>query len=194
MIKFIKILKHRIFEIQKKERIFVKTSTWEFLGILYIIIFGSVLHFTFELSGENNIIAIISSVNESVWEHLKLGFWPAVFFVMIEYPFLKKKNFLLAKAVSIFLIPLSIVLLFYSYTAILGYNMFVMDILTFMAAVVIGQAASFKILEYKDLPKSLNYFALVAVVLLVLTFIVFTFYPPHLPIFKDPVTGGYGID
>jgi hypothetical protein len=28
---------------------------------------------------------------------------------------------------------------------------------------------------------------------LALAFIVFTFYPPHLPIFRDPITGKYGI-
>ncbi|MCJ7665514.1 MAG: DUF6512 family protein, partial [Actinobacteria bacterium] len=54
-----------------------KLLTWEMLGILFAFILGSLLHFTFELSGSWGPMALISGVNESVWEHLKIGFWPA---------------------------------------------------------------------------------------------------------------------
>jgi len=35
--------------------------------------------------------------------------------------------------------------------------------------------------------------AIVLLVLLPILFIVFTFYPPHIFLFQDPITGGYGI-
>ena len=46
-----------------------KILLWEILGIIFTISIGSLLHFTFELSGEWTPMAIISGVNESTWEH-----------------------------------------------------------------------------------------------------------------------------
>jgi len=55
-----------------------KVLVIEVIGTLFIIIQGSAFHFTYELSGNNPVVGSISAVNESVWEHLKLAFWPAL--------------------------------------------------------------------------------------------------------------------
>ena len=47
---------------------------FELTGIVFIIILGSILHFTFEWSGSQVVVGVFSAVNESVWEHFKLGF------------------------------------------------------------------------------------------------------------------------
>ena len=153
------------------------------------------LHFAFDLSGNWKPLALIAAVNESVWEHLKLAFWPALFYAIFEFKYLKKsaENFIIAKTVSIYLMPIVIMALFYSYTAILGHGVFIIDILIFVIAVVIGQLVSYKLLTHAKLPQSLDKFALAFLVLLIVLFSLFTFYAPHLPIFKDPVSGGYGI-
>ena len=171
----------------------MKVVSWEFFGIIFIIFVGSSLHFAFELSGHWKVVALVAAINESVWEHLKLGFWPAVFYALIEYPFLKKiENFVIAKAASACVIPFCIVVLFYSYTTILGYDTLAMDILIFIIAVIIGQLASYRILTTRKLPRSVTMIAFAALCLLAVLFVVFTFYPPHLSIFQDPITGGYG--
>jgi hypothetical protein len=76
---------------------------YELMGIIFIVILGSLLHFTFELSGHQPLVGMFSAVNESVWEHLKLGFWPALAYAIVEYRCLKKltNNFLFAKTVGI---------------------------------------------------------------------------------------------
>ena len=51
---------------------------YELAGIVFIVIIGSMLHFTFELFGHQSVVGVFSAVNESMWEHLKLGFWPAL--------------------------------------------------------------------------------------------------------------------
>jgi hypothetical protein len=168
---------------------------YELAGIVFIVIVGSMLHFTFELSGRQSIVGIFSAVNESVWEHLKLGFWPALVWALVEYKSIKKStnNFFFAKTVGIYLIPIIIPILFYSYTAVIGESVLVIDILTFVVAVIIGQLASLKLLTYRRLPEILNRISLVALVSLGVAFVLFTFYTPHLPFFRDPVTGEYGI-
>jgi hypothetical protein len=168
---------------------------YELAGIVFIVIIGTTLHFTFELSGNQPVVGVFSAVNESVWEHLKLGFWPALLWALIEYRYIKKStnNFFFAKTAGIYLIPIVIPILFYSYTAVLGESVLVIDILTFVVAVIVGQLASYKLLTYRRLPHLLSKISLFALALLGVAFVLFTFYPPHLPLFRDPVTSGYGI-
>ena len=49
-------------------------------GIIFTLATGTLLHFTYEWSGENPFVALYSPVSESVWEHLKL-----LFFHQAEY-------------------------------------------------------------------------------------------------------------
>ena len=51
-----------------------------------IYAFGTafILHELYKWTGENPIIGLFSPVNESVWEHLKLAFYPVIFFMI--YP------------------------------------------------------------------------------------------------------------
>ena len=167
---------------------------WELLGIVFIVITGSALHFVFDLSGGWRPLAIIAAVNESVWEHLKLGFWPALIYALIEYRYIKKisNNFVFAKGIGIMLIPVAIVVLFYGYTAFTGHILAV-DIAIFVVAVVIGQMTSYKILTATALPSWTNRLGIVLLIIMLIAFATLTYYPPQLPIFRDSLTGGYGI-
>ena len=169
--------------------------TYELIGIVFIILLGAALHFTFALSGNQSIVGAFSAVNESVWEHLKMAFWPSLLLTVIEYPLLRKtaKNFFTAKTIGAYLMVAVIPLVFYSYTAFSGKSIFAIDISTFVVAVIIGQLLSYKLLTYRQLPGPLNKIAVAAIILLALAFIVFTYYPPQLQIFRDSVTGKYGI-
>lgn len=63
-----------------------------------------------------------------------------------------------------------------------------------MVAVITGQYASYKLMLITRM-KSLKRYTIPSVaviVLLAILFAVFTFYPPHHPLFQDPVTGKYG--
>ena len=102
---------------------------WELLGIIFVFLFGALLHFVFEWSGESKIVGAIASVNESVWEHFKQGFWPMCLYASIEYCYLRKhiQNFAAAKAVAVYLIPIITALIFYGYTAIIGEEILIVD-------------------------------------------------------------------
>jgi hypothetical protein len=111
----------------ERRRVFL----YELIGMFFIIILGSLLHFTFELSGHQAIVGVFSAVNESVWEHLKLSYWPALAYALIEYRYLKKltNNFITAKTVGIYLMPILITIFFYAYTAVIEDSL-IIDILT----------------------------------------------------------------
>lgn len=168
---------------------------YEKLGIFFISLLGSFLHFTFQLSGRSALVATFSAVNESTWEHLKLAIVPAVLWAIMEKKVFKLEanNFLFAKAIGIFLMPVSIIVLFYSYTAILGDNLLIFDISTFIVAVIIGQVASWKIMSREQISQKLELPSLISICLLVSLVILFTFNPPQCFLFKDPISGLYGI-
>jgi hypothetical protein len=172
---------------------------WEMWGILFIILMGALLHFTFEFSGGWRPLGVISAVNESVWEHLKLAFWPAVVWTIIEFFFVRRtgkdqsSGFILAKAIGSYVMPLVIVIIFYSYTSFTGESFLVVDLASFVIAVAIGQLVSYYLWKPSRLPNSLNSLGMALFVIGILLFITFTFWPPEIPIFLDPVSGGYGI-
>ncbi|MEM4168603.1 MAG: DUF6512 family protein [Thermoproteota archaeon] len=150
------------------------------------------LHFAFEISGRNPVVGVFSAVNESVWEHLKLAYWPALVYMVIEYRRLKKaSSFLTAKAIGICLMPIIIVSSFYAYNMFIEENLLT-DILIFIAAVVTGQLASYRLMTRKNL-SAYGRISLITLVSIAIVFTVFTFYPPKLEVFRDPVSGNYGI-
>ena len=168
---------------------------WELQGIIFIFLLGALLHFVFEWSGESRIVGLIASVNESVWEHFKQGFWPMCIYSAIEYKFLRGRsnNFLTAKAAAVYLIPTITGLVFYGYTAIIGKEILMVDIVIFLVAIIIGQLTSYKIMTSARLPMYTNFISPIFIILLALVLMLFTLYPPHLPIFLDANTGTYGI-
>jgi len=139
-------------------------------------------------------MAIIAAVNESTWEHLKLAFWPALIWFLIEIFYIRKtsNNFYFAKAIGILLMPISITVLFYAYTAFME-DMLAIDLTIFVVAVIIGQGVSYKILKAKPLPRWTNVIGMALLVLMTAVFSTLTYYAPELEIFRDPVNSGYGI-
>jgi len=171
-----------------------KVLLWEIAGAFAIIIAGTLLHSAYH-NMNYWLLALISPVNESVWEHLKIGIWPVLFFAIIEYPFLKDqtRNFLKAKVAQAYVTSIATLVIFYSYTFILGHNLLPLDILTFIFAVIIGQYASYKILAAKELDEFFDHLASSALYIMIGAIIYATYFPPHYPIFMDTMTGKYGI-
>ncbi len=167
---------------------------WTIAGTLFTILFGSFLHFAFELSGNFGPVALIAGVNESTWEHLKIAFWPALIFSLVELKFLSKSvnNFAIAKTISLYVMPISIVVLFYGYTLFVEDSL-LGDILVFMVSVVIGQIVSYKLLTAGKFPESWRRYALVALAVAIAAFSLLSYFAPGFFLFQDPVSGGYGI-
>ena len=171
-----------------------KVLLLEVVGIFFIIFLGAAFHFTFALSGNNPVVGAFSAVNESVWEHLKLPFWPSILWLLIAMCPLRKfvGNFFNAKAIGISLMLVIIPAVFYAYTAFVE-GIFLVDIVTFIVAVIIGQIVSYKLYKQTQGSKLTELISLAVIILLAVIFVAFTFYPPHLPIFMDSSTGQYGV-
>lgn len=172
-----------------------KILQWEIYGILFIMIVGTLFHFVFEWLFSWPPIGAITAVNESVWEHLKLPFWPLIIFSLIEYRFIKGEanNIIIGKSIAAVISIGTILIVFYTYTAIIGTEILIIDILSFYLGVIIGQIISYKIISLSKLPRWISIISLIILIGFGILLIVFTYLPPHLPIFQDSESGLYGI-
>ncbi|AGA68346.1 hypothetical protein Desdi_0821 [Desulfitobacterium dichloroeliminans LMG P-21439] len=137
-----------------------------------------------------NCRSIFSPINESIWEHLKIGFWALVLFSLLEYRFIKSKthNFFLAKGLGNLALHGLIVIVFYSYTAFTDKPIMFLDISSFVLGCILCQLVSYKILT-KSKPKPvLNWLGLSILLASAALFVIFTFAPPELILFQEPST------
>ena len=91
-------------------------------GFLFTSVAGTLLHFLFDITGQSLPAALISAVNESIWEHMKLLFYPMVLFAWLECRSAGKQEtgFWCRKLKSILLGLTLIPVVYYTYTGILG--------------------------------------------------------------------------
>jgi CDP-diglyceride synthetase len=123
-----------------------------------------------------------------------MGFWPLLIWAIFEYLNFGKslKNFVFAKFITLLTFCLSVPILFYTYIAILKENYLPIDILIFVVSITLGQLIGYKIMKNKkDL--GLNKISIILILLMVLIFSLFYFFTPNNFLFKDPITGNYGI-
>jgi hypothetical protein len=173
-----------------------KIKRWEIIGIAFIILFGTTLHFWFEWTGYWRPMALIAAVNESTWEHFKMAFWPGFFFALIEYRFLKNEtnNFFLAKFAGLLAMPIITMILFYGYTSLTGTHMLWADVIVFILSVLGGQWVSLTILTRSEITQSsLQLIGISGLVLMALAFSLLSYFPLKNFIFEHPGTGEYGI-
>lgn len=165
---------------------------FEIFNTIFILLLGTLLHFTFKWSNNNLFVGIFSSVNESTWEHLKLIFFPMLITALVgQFYFKISPNYLCIKTKAIIIGLIFTIVFFYTYTGILGTNLTFLDIGTFILAVLISQYYAYK--KVKSSAFCDNFTASIVLLMLLFYFIIFTFFPLHIGLFKDPLTCKFGI-
>ena len=171
---------------------------WQLVGFAVTSLGGTLLHFLYEWLGEAVWIAPFSGVNESTWEHMKLLFWPAFIFALVQSLFFRdRKDFWSIKLRGI-LAGLSLIpVLFYTYNGVIAPSPDWINIAIFFISAAAAYLYEMKLFGRADgegadgrgrLSPHLAVLCLIGVL-----FIVFTFKTPEIGIFKDPIGGTYGI-
>lgn len=162
-----------------------KYAAW--IGILFVLVTGTLSHFLYEWTGKNFIAGFISPVNESVWEHMKLIFFPMFAFSLIMIYRFKDTMPDTACALSIGTLTgtLLIPALFYAYTFIAGKDLFFMDIAIFIISTLSGFWIASKIIKSHP-PRAVCLLSCLFVLLLLPCFFLFSYAPPDLALFADP--------
>ena len=160
-------------------------------GTIFELIVGTLLHFTYEWSGNNPIVGAFSAVNESTWEHLKLVFFPMLIITILGYFLTKNSRYLCVRTLGIVTSILFIIIFFYTYTGIIGTNFAFLDIGSFFVSIILGEYISYKYMISDNRCNKPTAIAILTV--LTIAFITFTYITPKIGLFKDPVNNQYGI-
>ena len=155
-------------------------------GIIFVSILGTLFHFVYEWSGNNVLIGLFAPINESIWEHTKLLFFPMLIYsiylnkkISTEYPCINSAM-ILGSLLGITLI----IVLFYTYSGIIGFNVAFADISIFFISVITSfyivykATVSCKINDYSTILKFVQ-------IIIICLFIIFTFFPPNIPLFIE---------
>lgn len=166
---------------------------WQLWGFAITSLGGTLLHYLYDWT--NSVLAApFSGVNESTWEHMKLLFWPMLLFAVVQSFFFKdRRDFWCIKLkgtlLGITLIPLA----FYTYNGVIGPSPTYFNILLFFVAAAIAYLFEARLLKKESTRCASPRSALILLCVIAALFTVFTFATPELGIFRDPLSGGYGI-
>lgn len=161
-------------------------------GIFFVLIAGTISHFLYEWTGKNPIAGLIFPINESVWEHMKLLFFPMLLYAPV---FLFRERERRACALSAFCLGIligtaCIPVFFYAYTFFLGKSILAVDLLIFLLSAVIAFGITYRFTISCRMQNYTAFLCLMAGVLLV-CFLVFTYRPPDLALFStNPLAPG----
>lgn len=170
-------------------------SFWQFVGFVFTSVVGTLLHFLYEWTGESVIVGLFSAVNESIFEHMKLLFFPMLLFAFIEAKYIGEEynNFWCAKLIGILVGVGLIPVIYYTYTGIFGVNADWFNIIIFFITAAISYMVETRIMESGRCSFIQPNLAKFILIIIAAVFIVFTFFPPKIPLFEDPITAIYGI-
>ena len=160
-----------------------------FIKIFIIIsIIGTLLHFTYEWSNNNFFIGLISAVNESTWEHLKLGFTPLFIFYIYDYYKIKKIN-IKSISLSLLVFIITIISIFY------GYQLFTHKLIVIIDTLLYYLGIFLSLLTYFKLRNNINNNIFYNLIFIIILYLYITGTINHLDnfIFENP-SGGYGFN
>lgn len=165
---------------------------WQTAGLIFTSVAGTLLHFLFDWTGGSAVAALFSAVNESIWEHMKLLFYPMLLFALAEHRAWGKETAgfwsvkLVGTLAGLALIPA----LYYTYTGALGVSADWFNITIFFIAAAVSFRLETRLFQKGALPPLWGGPALLLLIGIIFTLV--TFYPPQIPLFRDPITGTYG--
>ena len=146
---------------------------------------GTAIHFLYEIS-PNLFSALISPVNESVWEHLKLLFWPTLAAAAVLSARTTDKLRLWSGFLPVLLImPLFLVGIYYLFQSV-GIHSLAFDIILYYITMFLGFTLSYCLRRSGKLEKYTGTI-LMFVLLYGACLILFTFAAPPIGIFTPPV-------
>ena len=162
------------------------------MSVIFTIIFGTIFHFTYQLSNHNKIVGLFTATNESTFEHIKMALSARIFFIPIEIHFMKQyPNYYLSVLIELILISLFIILFFYGYRLLISkQENTIYNISIFYISIILAYIIGYKFILFKPIFFITIHSAFFIVIILLLE-IFLTIKPLRNFIFIDPITKKY---
>lgn len=164
--------------------------------MIFIFLIGFIIHNLYEWC-PNIVTLILSPVNESVFEHMKMIYTSYIIWIIVKYFILKKynikeNNFLLKELLT-FLFNIALFLtIYWPIYSEFGENMLV-TLTIYLVTIIISQILNYFI-EFKKDSNVLNIISLIVIFLIYAFTTYLTYNPPICKLFLDPTNNSYGLN
>ena len=166
-----------------------------YVGIISISLVGMLLHFLYEICHHNKFVASFAAVNESTWEHIKIGMTPTLIWsIIFGFNLGWNANLLMATSLALSTFIILIPVLFYTYTAFTKRAILVVDIICFIIVTIVSQLVFFHFLTLSVAPVFCVVMSAILLATELFMYFAFSFFPPKTIFFKDPITKKYGLE
>lgn len=165
---------------------------WVLCTTLFAFLLGALFHNIYPWTGSNAFIGLFFPISESIWEHLKLAFYPLIITWMLFVhrmrlePEFKWTNRLTACLISIITGFLIITGLYYLLHSGFNINGLAMHLIIYGIGLFCGQWLAVHLTFQKRIPKWLGIVSAVLLSLQVLIFACLSLNPLSFPIFQTP--------
>ena len=156
-------------------------------GIIFVSALGTLFQFLYKWSGSSFFIGFFTSVNESVWEHTKLLFFPMLIYSLYlkiklgkDYPGISP-----AAAVGALSGVLFIIISYYTYSGVAGFHVTFIDMAIFYISVLLSFLIVYKLALSRTVEKYDKLYPVIWIAFICL-YVIFTLFPPEIPLFISP--------
>ncbi len=167
----------------------------ELCGSIFNIVVTTFFIFSYKLSNGAVWSIIFASANHSLWEHIKSFFLPFLFWIIIEISLIPKvplRRLVVSKVIALYSFLLLNILSFYLFSFSKDTNLFE-SIIIFYIFLILSYLISYIIFCSSLNIERFFSFSLILLIIFVFMYISLTAKVPKLKIFKDPLSGLYGI-
>lgn len=164
------------------------------VGLGFSLAVGSLSHFFYEWSGGSTAAGIFFPVNESVWEHMKLVFFPFLVYFATALPLAPTlSNRVFGAFSATFVAAGFIPAVFYTYTAFTGRAILAVDITVYCAGVFLGFAVAYSAFTRPRSSAALCAAGALGLVFIAACYFTLTAFAPDFFLFVDPRNGKFGL-
>lgn len=185
-----------------------KKILWlELTGFMVTLLVGTAMHFGLELTDFDRRWAWLFPVNESPWEHLKLSFYPVVFWGLLLYAILRRnrtlspsapdgvRNVWFARLLGAYVAIMTTVVSWSLQHWLMGRSMLAVDIALLYAGLLASALLCWRLLTGPTLryPRRLGQCGLAGLALLLFCFCLFSYCVPGSRLWMDRPCQSFGI-
>ena len=160
---------------------------------LYVSILSTFLHFSYDMTNHMFIFSVIGAVNESTWEHLKIGFFPWFTWFAIRSYYFSYINSYFGNFVALLTFMLTIMAIFYGSIFIMKRHFLPISIASFYIGVTSGSFFEY-IIKGFSFPPVFEIIGLFGCFLIILSGLMWTYFPTKSFLTLDVRYRMYGIE
>ena len=168
----------------------IKLKTWQIIGFIFTCVLGILLHFLYDLTGGSILVMPFSAINESIFEHMKLLFFPMFIFALIQSRYMEEsyQDFWCVKFFGISCGTILIPVLYYTLNGAFGTLPDRSNIAIFFVTAAVSYILEAWLFGKENKICSSGENAFLALCLIAVIMASLTFLPLDIPLFWDPLS------